>query len=213
MTAIAGPALRLWLRYLVPLTLLSALALSPVLALALLAPPGARATTGWLLVAFAVLGQLTLAGAASAMIGAPSQLRALTGGLAQLARAILPCLAAMLAVGIGGLALAVPGAILLVLLALTGTSPARGVTAALTDSVAAARPQWIAVTLTIAATLALDLAIHTLTVRALVGPLPHQPTPTQLAVLRPAAHVIAIALVAISPLPASTLAVLRARRP
>lgn len=217
-TSLLGPAIRLWVRNLIPLTALSALALSPVLAVAQLtrAPTDrasalAAANTGWVLVALAVFGQLILTGAASAMITAPSRLRALPRGLAQLARAIVPCLAAVVAIALGGLALAVPGAILLVLLALTGASRARGVTAALTESMTAARAQWIAVALIIAGAIALDIAIRMSAYGALVGPLPRQPTPAQLAAIRQYLQVTAVELVVFSPLVASLLAVVRHR--
>src|SRR5262249_43280582 len=63
-TAIVGPALRTWLRHVVPLTLLSALALSPLIALAMRARAPANAAEakavlplGWMLLAAAWLPQ------------------------------------------------------------------------------------------------------------------------------------------------------------
>lgn len=219
---VVAAALRTWLRYLVPLTLLSAIAVSPALVLALRArpsldPAGARATLtlGWEMIALAALGQLILVGGAAAITRAhpsqPSQLRALGGGLVQLARAIVPCLAAVAAVAIGGLALVVPGLVLLVLLALTGASPARGVPAALADSIAAARVQLPATALAVAAMLAIDVAIGVAAQRVFIVPLPRQPAPAQLAQLRLFVRVIALALVVVSPLPATVLATIRTR--
>jgi hypothetical protein len=219
---VVAAALGTWLRYLVPLTLLSAIAVSPALVLALRArppldPAGARAalTLGWEMIALAAFGQLILVGGAAAITRAqpsqPSQLGALGGGAVQLARAIVPCLAAAAAIAIGGLALVVPGLVLLVLLALTGASPARGVPAALADSIAAARTQLPATALAVAAMLAIDVAIGVAAQRAFVVPLPRQPAPAQLAQLRLFVRVIALALVVVSPLPATVLATIRTR--
>jgi hypothetical protein len=95
-------AIRLWLRYVAPLTALSALALSPVLLVALRTPPPADAAQaramialGWKLLALAWFGQLVLVGGAAAIArDTPSQLAALGRGAAQMLRAIVPCLAA-----------------------------------------------------------------------------------------------------------------------
>ena len=212
-------ALQTWLRYAVPLTVLSAVALAPVIAVALrtgvpTTPAGARAVAaiGWWMIGIAWSCQLVLVGGASAMTGGRrSQLRALGGGLRQLVRAIVPCLAAMAAVAIGCLALAVPGLVLLVLLALTGASRERGVPAMLADSIAAVRKHVPAVAITVGATLAIDIAIGVLAHRLYAGPLPKQPAPAQLLAIRHAVHAIALALVVISPLPATVLAMIRAR--
>jgi hypothetical protein len=215
---VVAQALRLWLRYIVPLTLLSSIALAPIVVIALRTPQPldvaqARATLalGWRLIAFAWLGQLVLVGGASVMIGAPSQLGALGGGLLHLLRAIVPCLAAAAAIAIGSLALVVPGLMLLVLLALTGASHERGVPARLADSIAAVRPQLIAVALAVAGMLAIDAAIGMLAQRLLVGSLPRRPPPAQLAQVRQFVQAIALALVVVSPLPATVLAVLHQR--
>jgi hypothetical protein len=212
-------AIQTWLRYLVPLTLLSAIALSPLIAVALgvHAPASAAGvkpvvSLGWTLVAIAWLGQLVLVGGASAMTaGRPSQLRAFRDGFVQLVRAAIPCLVAAGAVVIGSLALVVPGPVLLVLLALTGASRERGLSAPLLDSIAAVRRRWPAVALAVAAMFAIDAAIGLISYRALVPPLPRQPTPAQLASTRDFVRAIALALVIASPLPATLLATTRAR--
>jgi hypothetical protein len=217
--AIVGPAVRTWLRHAVPLTLLSALALSPLIALAMRARVPASAaearglvSLGWTLVALAWLGQLVLVGAAAAMIGERrSQLRALGRGLVQMIRAVVPCAVAAAAVLIGCLALVVPGPVLLVALSLTAASQARGLPAPLVDSVAAVRQQWLAVALAVAGLLALDAAIGAVAHRALVAVLPAKPTPLQLAAARDVVRATAVALVVLSPLPACVLARLRAR--
>lgn len=217
--SVVAAALGTWLRYAVPLTLLSAVALSPIIAAALLTrapvdPAGAKAvlTLGWVMIAFAWFGQLVLAGGATAMTRAtPSQLRALGQGFVQLVRAIVPCLAAVTAIAIGGLALAVPGLVLVALLALTGASPARGVLASLADSIAIARKHLPAVVLATAAMIAIDLAIGLVAQRAFTAPLPKPPSPAQLAQYRHFVRVVALALVIVSPLPATVLATIRTR--
>jgi hypothetical protein len=205
----------------VPLTILSAIALSPLVALALATPPpsdlaGVRAVLarGWTLLAVAWPGQLVLVGGASVMTRGPSsQLGALGGGLVQLIRAALPCGVAAAAVAIGCLALAVPGPILLVLLALTGASRERGLPAPLLDSIAAARRQLPAVALAVTALLAIDAAIGLLAFRAFVVPFPAKPGPAQIAAIRDFVRAIALGLVIASPLPATVLATIRAREP
>jgi hypothetical protein len=218
-TAVVGPAVRTWVRYIVPLTLLSAIALSPLLVLAarVHAPADAAAARpviqlGWTLLAVAWLGQFLLVGGAAAMLTAPpSQLRAFTRGLLQLIRAVVPCLVAALAVAIGSLALVLPGLMLLVLLSLTGASRERGLPAPLLDSLAAARRQLPAVALAVLALFALDAAIGLVAYRTVLLPLPAKPTPIQLAAVRNFVRAIALALVVLSPLPATMLATLRAR--
>ncbi len=214
---VVAAALGTWLRYVVPLTLLSAVALSPIIAAALrtrapVDPAGAKAvlTLGWELIALAWFGQLVLVGGAAAMTRAtPSQLRAFGQGFVQLVRAILPCLAAVTAIAIGGLALAVPGLVLIALLALTGASPARGVPAQLADSIAIARKHLPAVVLATAAMIAIDLAIGLVAQRAFALPLSKPPAPAQLAQYRHFVRAVALALVIASPLPATVLATIR----
>jgi hypothetical protein len=215
---LVGQAIRIWLRYLAPMTLLSVIALAPIAVIALRTPvpldlASARATVAlaWKLIAFAWLGQLVLVGGASAVIGAPSQLGALGGGLLHLVRAILPCFAAAAAIAIGSLALVVPGLVLLVLLALTGASRERGVSARLVDSIAVARGRLVAVALAVGGMLAIDAAIGIVAQRALIPQLPRRPGPGQLAATRQLVHAIAIALVVASPLPAIVLALLHRR--
>ena len=216
---VVAAALGTWLRYVVPLTLLSAIALSPVIAAALrtrapVDPAGAKAVLalGWVMIALAWFGQLVLAGGAAAITrDRPSQLRALGAGFVQLVRAIVPCRAAATAIAIGGLALAVPGLVLIVLLALTGASPVRGVAASLADSIAVARKHLPTVAFATAAMIAIDVAIGLVAQRAFAAPLPRPPAPAQLAQYRHFVRVIALALVLASPLPATLLATIRTR--
>jgi hypothetical protein len=216
---IVGRAVRTWLSYLVPLTLLSALALSPLVVLALGAhapadPAAARPVIqlGWMLLAVAWLGQFILVGGAAAMLTEPrSQLRAFTRGLLQLLSAVVPCLIAALAVAIGSLALVLPGLVLLVLLSMTGASRERGLPAPLLDSLAASRRQLPAVALAVLALFALDTVIGLVAYRAFLAPLPARPTPLQFAAVRSFVRAIALAVVVLSPLPATVLASLHAR--
>jgi hypothetical protein len=217
--AVVGPAVRTWLGHAVPLTLLSAIALAPLIAIAVgvHAPADAAGAKpviqlGWILLGVAWLGQFMLVGAASAMIGAPrSQLRAFGGGFVQLVRAVVPCLVAGAAIAVGSLAMVVPGAVLLALLALTGASRERGLPAPLLDSLAAARRQPLAVALAVAALFAIDAAIGAVAYRVFLAPLPAKATPVQLAAVRGFVRAIALALVVLSPLPATVLATIHAR--
>ena len=210
-------ALRTWLRYLVPLTLLSAIALSPLLYLALTARIPADATAAaalrrlsWGLVALAIVPQLVLVGAAAPITrNRPSQLRALASGLTGLLAALLPCIAAVAAIALGILALVIPGLILLPLLALTGASTARGIHARLLDSITVARTNLRAVLLAVLALLALDIAIGVVAHLQFSVALPKRPSPAQLTAARHILHAIAVALVVISPLPATLLAAIR----
>jgi hypothetical protein len=154
-----------------------------------------------------------LIGGASAITrGRRSQLRAFTGGLAQLARAIVPCIAAVIAIAIAGLALVVPGLVLLALLSLTGASPERGIPAPLLDSVAVARKHLRLVALVVVAMIALDAAIAAVAQLQLVAiPVPKQPTTAQLAALPLFVRTIALVVVIASPVPATVLATIRTR--
>lgn len=232
-TGLVNTALRTWLRYVVPLTLLSAIALAPALAITLRTPlpadqPAGLSTLwlGWKLIAFAVFCQLLLVGVATAATGEPlsaddrastnpreparpSQLAVLTRGFAKLVGALLPCLAAAATITIAGLALVVPALVMLVLLSLTGASTARGLPAPLLDSITIVRRHWRAVALAVLAMIALDLAIGFTAQRALLTiPVPRQPPAAQLAALRTFVRVIALALVVLSPIPATVLATL-----
>jgi hypothetical protein len=214
---ILAAALRTWLRYLVPLTLLSALALSPVLYLALTARIPADATAAmalrrlaWELVALASACQLVLVGAAAAVTRTrPSQLRAFTTGFLALLAAVGPCIAALTAIAIGSLALVIPGLLLLPQLALTGASTERGIRARLLDSITLARNNLLAVVLAVLALLALDAAIGLFAHLQLSVPFPKRPSPAQLTSARHILQAVAIALVALSPLPATLLATTR----
>jgi hypothetical protein len=215
--ALAGAAIRTWLRYAAPLTALSAVALSPLVILGLVVPaprnPAEARTVlalGWAIVGVAWLGQLVLVGGAAAMTGPRrSQLRALAAGLLRLLGAIVPCLAAAAAITLGSLAFVVPGLVLLVLLALTGASPVRGLPGALRDSIAVARTHLPAVIVIVAGMLALDAAIGLVAHRAFA--MSFTRPQAQLPAFRGFVRAIIAGLVVLSPLPATLLATLRRR--
>ena len=208
----------LWVRYLVPLTILSAIALSPVLGIALLAKTpidlGGADTErllGWGFVALAWPCQLLLVGGAAAIARArPSRRGALRIGIRALGRAIVPSAAAIAAVCIGGLALALPGLALLGLTTLAGASEARGA-AAVADSIETARRHLVAVALAAAALLVFDLGAVWIAKLALLEPLSKPLRPAQLAALPRCLQMIALVFVVGAPLPASALALIRVR--
>lgn len=213
--------LRAWLRYLVPLTLLSALALSPLVYVASrvgVVPDPARARAqlrvGWVLAGCALSCQLWLVAAVAPAVrgladGAPlSQLAALRRGLAGLVRGALPCGIAIVAVLLGGVALVVPGALLLVLLALTGASERLGEAppAPLVDSVAVVRANLPRVAAIVAAIVVGNLAVAFVLQWQLVPHIAKKVTPAQLASIRTFVRAVPLVLAALSPLAACALA-------
>ncbi|MBS1120415.1 MAG: hypothetical protein H6Q90_2643 [Deltaproteobacteria bacterium] len=215
-------ALRAYVRYLVPFTLLSALVLAPALWLTFQIPiPGepAQATRilGFtsMLGAIAWIAQLVLVGGVApavraVQLGAPlPQLRALGLGIAGLVKMVLPCLLAVAAIGLGSLALVLPGLALLVLLSVTGASTERGMPGPLLDSIAVVRANLKIVAIAVAAMLVLDLALPGVARMVTTTPLPKKPTVEQLAAYQHLARMVALALVIASPIIASVLAAIR----
>jgi hypothetical protein len=213
--------LRAWSRYVVPLTVLSVIAFVPLLWIAsrvgLAADlPRARAQVriGWALAAVAWCCQLWLvAGVAPAVRsvgrGEPiSQLRAFSDGLRGLARGLLPCLIAIVGVGLGGLALVVPGVLLLVLFALTGASDRLGEppAVALADSVAVVRANLTRVALIVAAIIVVNLAITFVLQWQLVPFITKKVAAAKLAPIRTFVRTVPLALAVLSPVAACALA-------
>jgi len=217
---------RTYLRYAVVVTLLSALAFTPLLYLVTRVPVPADINqahgvvrTAWLLVGCALVPLLVLVGGVAPAVrsiaeGAPaSQLAALRGGLAGLVRSVVPCAIAVCAVAIGAIALAIPGLVLFVLLALTGaqTGRGRGLSAALADSMAAVRPQFAAVAIVIVVSVLVAcggvfaLQLH------LPVPLPKTPTIDLMANFRLFALYAVVGVTLVAPLPAIALAALATR--
>jgi hypothetical protein len=217
---------RTYLRYVIPVTVLSWLAFTPLLYLALRVPVPADALqakgvlrTAWLLVGMSLLPLLVLVGGVSPAVrsiaaGQPaSQLAALGTGVVGLLRAIIPCLVALLAVAISSLALAIPGLVMLVLLSLTGAhaTEARGLPAPLTESVASARAHLRTVALVLLVTIGAVIGgVYALEMRGIVLPLPKQPTPELFANFRLFARYAISALAILAPIPAIALAALAA---
>jgi hypothetical protein len=217
-------ALRTWLRYVLPLTIVSALVHIPVLRFAwkVELPKDAAAAKSllvavWLVAGTAWITQLVLVAAAapaarSLAAGTPlAQWRALVAGLANVVRMVLPIGCVVAAVLVGGMALVVPGVLLLGLLALTAASTEPGLPAPLLDSVAVVRKHWRPVAIAMGAILVIDLALAALAYLVLADPLPKKPAPAQLAAYRDVARAVTVGLAILSPLAASVLAAIRVR--
>jgi hypothetical protein len=214
-------ALRAWLRYVVPLTVLAAIAFVPAIYFSskLGAPTDlvkARVVVRW---SWAVAGTawawqwLLVASVAPAVRGIVrgqplSQWRAFADGLHNLVRAIVPWMIVVAAILLGELALVIPGFLLAVLLALTGASERLGQPppAPLVDSVEVARRGCWRVFAIVVAILVVNLAITYALQLALV---PHIAKPVPAAKLLPIrtfVRLVPLALAAISPLVACLLA-------
>jgi hypothetical protein len=224
--SIASLAMRTWLRYLGPFAVLAVLAATPVLGITYKLMPEldaaharARLVLGAALVVAAWIVQLALVAAVSPAVrgiacGAPiAQRRAIVDGAGALVRAIVPTAVVIAAILLGGLALVVPGLVLLVLLSLTGASErlAEPLPAALTDSVEIVRGMFWRVALVVALAIVVDLAIADGGQLSLLGAVSKKPTPVQLAAAR-LSKVVPLALAAVSPLVACALAACHARR-
>ncbi len=219
---------RTYLRYLVPVTLLSALAFAPLLWLVMRVPVPADALhargvlrTTWLLVAFGLVPLLVLVGGVSPAVravaeGRPvSQRAALGDGVVALVRAVVPCGVAVIAICVGSLALAIPGVLLLVLLSLTGAGagPGTSLHEPLAASVVAVREQFVTVAVILLLSIAVTIGGVYFLQRGLPIPLPKQPPPELLPNFRLFAR-WAIAGIAIgAPIPAIALAALATRSP
>lgn len=214
-------ALRAWLRYLVPLTLLAVITCGPLLYIALYAPavkdiPHARIQVRipWLLASFAWISQLWLVAAAAPLVRSvdtaqpSSQLGALWAGLCGLVRGALPFAAAVAAILLGGLALVVPGALLLLLLSLTGASDAirEPLPAPLLDSIAVVRANWQRVAITLGAIIVVGLLVTFVIQHIYVPPIKAKVPPSKLLPIRTFLRLVGLSLFAMSPLAACLLA-------
>jgi hypothetical protein len=225
--SIASLTFRTWLRYLVPLTLLAALAFAVVAVIALRTGVPADAAAArfevqlaWILAGGAWIFQLWLVAAVAPAVravaaGQPmSQLDALRRGARNLVRAAVPCALAIATIVIGGVALVVPGVVLFALLAMTGASDELGarLPAPLLDSIAVARTQLRRIAIVVAIVVVADLAIAFVAQLVLLHPLPKKPASSLLAPSRTFVRTVAAALIALSALPASAIAAIYARR-
>ena len=214
-------ALRAWLRYLVPLTLLALITCGPLLYVALHASavkdiPHARIQVRipWILASFAWIPQLWLVAAAAPLVRSVdtaqplSQPGALWAGLRGLVRGALPFAAAVAAILLGSLALVVPGVLLLVLLCLTGASHAirEPLPAPLVDSIAAVRANWKRVVITLAAIIIVGLVVTFVIQHIYVPPIKNKVAPSKLVPIRTFLRLVGLSLAAMSPLAACLLA-------
>ncbi|MEO6774647.1 MAG: hypothetical protein ABI467_16855 [Kofleriaceae bacterium] len=220
-------ALRTWLRYVVPLTALAAIVMCAVAYVARAVPPPAdlvharvAINVGWGIAGTAWLFQLVLVAAAAPLVASIardtplSQLQAIVAGARGLGRGLVPCGVAIAAIALGGVALVVPGVLLLGLLALTGASDRLGdpLPAALADSIAVVRAHVREVALVVAIIVVADLAIALVAHLAILPALPRTKPP--LALLAPArtfVRVVAAAVIAGSAVPACVLAAIYQR--
>jgi hypothetical protein len=213
--------LRAWLRYIVPLTVLSAIAVLPLWWLASRVGvakdlPQARAQlrVAWFIGASAIACQLWLVAAVAPAVRGladgtpPSQLRAFAQGLRGLARGFWPALIAVIAVALGGIALVVPGLLLLVLLSLTGASTRVGdpVPAPLLDSVTVVRANLKHVAFVVAAIVVADLVITAVLQWQLVPHITRKVAASKLATIRSFIRTLPFAIAVVSPLAACALA-------
>ncbi len=216
-------ALRCYARYAVPLTLLSVLLFVPLIHHALtsetpasVGPATWTVRFAWIIGGTAWIAQFMLAGAAAPLARAmdgdrPSQIRALVMAVRGLIRAFVPVVLVTAAVVMGAIALVIPGVVLGVLLALTGTSTRGGLSEPMLDSATRVRREPKVMAIGIAAILVLDLAVVAIPFFVLLGPLPTKPTPDQLATSHQLVQIAAIGVAIVSPLPACLLAALARR--
>jgi hypothetical protein len=212
--------MQLVLRYAAPLLVASVAALLPQLVLVawLDVPETADAAKQLFVVAWIVAGtawwsQIVLAGAVAPILRTrPPIGRAFAVAVIGAARAFVPCVLALAAFVVGGLALVVPGVVVMTLLALTGAVDGDTTATRFAASAAAVRRRWGAVALALLAIVVVDLAIAGGAWLGVFQPLAPKPTPAQLAASLRMVRVVALALVAVSPIAATALAKLATPR-
>lgn len=220
-TGSLGLTVRTWLRYLVPLTILSVIALAVVGmygwrvgAARDIVAARLQVRLGWTLVGFAgVLQLLLVAGVAPAVRSVASgrgisQIGALASGVIGMVRAVVPWLVAVIAIAIGSLALILPGLLVLVAVSMTGASErlAEPLPLPITDSIAATRGNFMRIAMIVGLMLAVDVAIGGIAQTTIVHALKQPTTTAALLATRRFVHVVAGSLIAFSPLPACALA-------
>ena len=213
--------LRAWLRYLGPLTVLSALVFLPLVYVALRLPvpadlPKARVEIrfAWALAGVAFAFQLWLAAAAAPAVRGLehrqpcTQWRAFTAGVRGLVRGIVPCAIAVAAIVLGGVAVVVPGVMLLVLLAFTTSSEQLAVPppAPLVDSVRVARASLRYAAAIVLGIVAVNLAVTFAVQTAIVPAIAKKAPAVKLAPIRTYVRLVPVALALIAPGAACALA-------
>jgi hypothetical protein len=222
--SIAALALRTYARYVVPLTVLAVVACAPIawVALGATEPRDAASARAVLRVTYVIaatawIWQIMLAGAAAELVGgvatrAPlGQLSALGHGFVGLVRAVVPGLAAAAAIVVGGIALVVPGLVLLVLLAMTGASRDRAVPAALLESISAARARLRATVIVVASMVIVDIGFAVAGKLVYAAHLPKKPSSMQMVTYSRLLQIVVVAIVVVSPIVACALAAVHHR--
>ncbi len=219
--AIMSLTFRAWLRYVVPFSVLAVIALAPIAYVAVKAGAPtdvlrARADVrlGWILVALGIALQLWLVAAVAPAVrglaaGAPlSQWRALSSGIAGLVRGVVPWATAILAVLLGGVALVVPGLVLIVLVSLTGASEQLGhpLPAPIADSVAVVRTQLPRIAILVGAVIVLQLAVALGAQLAFVPLVGKKIAVAKLAPIRTFVRISAAGVLVLAPIVATALA-------
>jgi hypothetical protein len=215
-------ALRSWLRHVAPLTLVSVVVMSPLAIYAFsldtaqnLATARTHMRAGFVIGAIAWMFQLVLVGgvapAVFATVGreAGSQIDVLARGLRRALRAVVPCVLAVCAILAGFIALVIPGFVLLILLSPVAATPTinEPLPAPLVAAVSAARRDFAAFVIAYLSLLFVDAAIPIVANALVAAPLPAKnPSPEALARATDFVRVIALAFVALSPLPACAIA-------
>lgn len=216
-------SIRTYVRYLVPLTLLSLIAFAPLILFALRVPVPLNAKQAEIVLRYAyvfagctvILLFLLVGGVAPAVraidSGKPrSQLAVLASGLYGLGRSAVPLLLAIAAIAIGTLAAVLPGLLLLVLLALTGASELEGAPARLSESISIARTKMLPIIGVILLTVAAQAVAIFVLARPLV-PLPKPPPPQLLVAFQHLLRLCVMGVAIAAPLAAVVLAAIHTR--
>jgi hypothetical protein len=215
-------ALRSWLRHIAPLTLVSAIVMSPLAIYVFsldtahdLATAKAHIRVGFQAAAVAWMLQLVLVGGVAPAVFVTaghergSQIDVLARGLRRALRAVVPCALAACAIVVGFIAVVIPGFVLLILLAPVAATPAicEPLPAPLFAAVSAARRNFAAFVIAYLALLFVDAAIPLVANALVAAPLPAKnPSPDALARATDFARVVALSFVVLSPLPTCAIA-------
>ncbi len=217
-------AMRACLRYAPVLLVVCAIACAPAIGCALLQgravnAAGARSQLQlvWLVAGLAFAGQLLAVGAAAPLVrsladGAPIALRrAPRVALAGLAATFGPWLVAIAAIGLGLVALVVPGAILLALFATVGATARDGgsVGTALATTAAETRARPRRVIAIVAAVIVVDIVLAVVVHTVFAHAIPAKPKPADYGVARIGLQVFAALIIVITPIAACALAATR----
>jgi hypothetical protein len=215
-------ALRSWLRYVAPLTLVSAIVMSPLAIYAFsldtahdLATARTHMRTGYAIGAVAWMLQLVLVGGVAPAVFATvgrepgAQIDVLARGLRRALRAVVPCALAVCAIMVGLIAVVVPGLVLLILLSPVAATPSIGepLPAPLVAAVSAARRDFAAFVIAYLSLIFIDAAIPIVANALVAAPLPAKnASPEALVRATDFVRSIALAFVALSPLPTCAIA-------